>query len=64
MSLEQKTVIDDTIIELLKKSWDLTMTTYDLWKIAVHEKKPVHITLFNKVKKLADEVKLICEELP
>ena len=64
MSLEKRTVLDDTIIELLRKSWTLAMTAYDLWNITVHEKNSPHAFMLNKVKKLAEEVKAICEELP
>lgn len=64
MSLEKKTVLDDIIIELVRKSWDLGLAAYDLWKAVVYDKKTPHVFILRKVKKLAEEVKEICEELP
>lgn len=64
MSLEKKTVLDDTIIELLQKSWDLGIAAYDLWRIVIHKKMYPNSFIIKKVKKLTEEVNLICEELP
>ena len=63
MSLEEETVAEETVRKLGHVVIDLMQASARLYS-AIIEKNPRAKGLFKKVKKLAEEISEICEELP
>lgn len=64
MSLEKRTILDKTINDLMEESWKLALFCFDLWKVAMHDREKPPEELLLNIKKLAEQVKVICDELP
>lgn len=63
MSLKEEIVLDEIAETLVTKAWGLADATLELWR-KVNRRKQLPKSLLKKIKKLAQEINEICEELP
>jgi len=63
LSLREETVTEQNVAIMCSKILELVSASARLYS-ALIEKKPYAKGLFKKVKKLAEEISEICEELP